>query len=268
MSRRNELYHYGVIGMKWGIRRYQNRDGTLTDAGRKRYLTSDGKLNERGKKSIKKSLAKGEAYNNPVLKTMAHNYLEDADFMTTMTKRRNEAIDKFINNKKLVEECAKKYVTSDSNEEYAFFQEMLHLNDKDDTEFKKWSGKHSYEYNSNDETYRRLSDYIDRDEWGYPVDNKAALKKYIDNETYYFTKGGGAADLYGLYYARHNPKARELERWYNYSVQKFNESYDEVKNWIIKEFGKDFVSEKMSEKEFEYLVGKTTFRLPTYIPRY
>ena len=32
----NELYHHGIKGMKWGVRRYQNVDGSLTAAGRKR----------------------------------------------------------------------------------------------------------------------------------------------------------------------------------------------------------------------------------------
>lgn len=32
-----QLEHAGVKGMKWGVRRYQNKDGSLTDAGRKRY---------------------------------------------------------------------------------------------------------------------------------------------------------------------------------------------------------------------------------------
>ena len=35
-----ELYHWGIKGMKWGVRRFQNKDGSLTPAGRKRY--SDG----------------------------------------------------------------------------------------------------------------------------------------------------------------------------------------------------------------------------------
>jgi hypothetical protein len=36
----NEIYHAGVKGMKWGVRRYQNKDGSLTPAGKKRYGNS------------------------------------------------------------------------------------------------------------------------------------------------------------------------------------------------------------------------------------
>lgn len=35
------LAHHGILGMKWGIRRYQNKDGTLTPEGRKRYGDTD-----------------------------------------------------------------------------------------------------------------------------------------------------------------------------------------------------------------------------------
>lgn len=34
------LAHHGILGMKWGIRRYQNKDGSLTEAGKKRYVKS------------------------------------------------------------------------------------------------------------------------------------------------------------------------------------------------------------------------------------
>lgn len=45
----NELYHYGVKGQKWGVRRYQNKDGSLTPAGKKR-LNKEQDTDEKKKK--------------------------------------------------------------------------------------------------------------------------------------------------------------------------------------------------------------------------
>ena len=45
-----ELCHYGVKGQKWGIRRFQNPDGSLTDKGYKKYYTN-GRLNRSGRRA-------------------------------------------------------------------------------------------------------------------------------------------------------------------------------------------------------------------------
>jgi len=44
------LEHHGIKGQKWGLRRYQNSDGSYTEEGRKRYLDSEGNKTEKGKK--------------------------------------------------------------------------------------------------------------------------------------------------------------------------------------------------------------------------
>jgi len=55
----NELKHHGILGMKWGVRRYQNKDGSLTNAGKKRYDKEMEKL--KAEEKVLKSKARTQA---------------------------------------------------------------------------------------------------------------------------------------------------------------------------------------------------------------
>ena len=68
-----ELYHHGILGMKWGIRRFQKKDGSLTALGKKRRGDNDEKketLEERRARVLKSSNA-SEIYKNKDILTTA-----------------------------------------------------------------------------------------------------------------------------------------------------------------------------------------------------
>ncbi len=54
----DELYHHGILGMRHGIRRFQNPDGSLTEEGRRRYLKGDDRLSHKGQKKLVKEYSK------------------------------------------------------------------------------------------------------------------------------------------------------------------------------------------------------------------
>lgn len=72
----NELQHHGVKGQKWGVRRYQTKNGKLTSAGKKRYLLGFGKKKEDPKAAAAK--AKASSSSKKSFKDMSDDELKKA----------------------------------------------------------------------------------------------------------------------------------------------------------------------------------------------
>ena len=78
IERNDELCHFGIKGMKWGVRRYQNADGSLTKAGKKRYEEYDKYGNKRkgpfsNMAYVSKSMLEKFNKNNPNLRERIDN---------------------------------------------------------------------------------------------------------------------------------------------------------------------------------------------------
>lgn len=120
----DELYHHGVKGQKWGVRRYQNADGSLTSAGQARYnklekkrvklnnkyesyekasIENDNKDIKRSMKSLNKKYNKGkitkEKYETKKQSiSLVNNLATDAAKKTT--KERKKIVNNYYNNLK------------------------------------------------------------------------------------------------------------------------------------------------------------------------
>lgn len=86
----NELYHHGIKNQKWGVRRFQNPDGTLTEAGKQRYAYTG-----RGTRNLYKDAKKQHRENERTYTTISNVYKDTLREEGTQEKRLNKFKSKY-----------------------------------------------------------------------------------------------------------------------------------------------------------------------------
>lgn len=87
----NEIYHHGILGMKWGRRRFQNSDGTLTSEGKKRYGKQDSSSDEPVHEDYTK------AHSSKSVKSMSDSELRNRLNRIQMEKQYNQLTNTNVN---------------------------------------------------------------------------------------------------------------------------------------------------------------------------
>lgn len=80
------LIHHGIKGMRWGIRKYQNEDGSLTPAGKQRYGSAYDRRNAKAEARIAKANAKVESSKTGFMK---RHYIRKAENIAYANDRKN-----------------------------------------------------------------------------------------------------------------------------------------------------------------------------------
>lgn len=106
------LEHHGIKGMRWGIRRFQNKDGSLTPAGRKRRASYD--LEDRSSSNANINRKSSSKSNSSKMNHMSDDELRKAINRLQMEKQYRD-LSRDLNKDRLMVSAGKKFVKASLN---------------------------------------------------------------------------------------------------------------------------------------------------------
>ena len=268
----NSLYHYGIRGQKWGIRRYQNPDGSLTPEGRARYLNPDGSLNERGRRELGRQYLKDRKYAGRVagglLGTAATAGIVGAKRMRD-SLHAQDMVGRYERKQFGMRNIGKAMTSGVSKKDVANLRKVI----KNEDDIKKFSELMAME-GFDDATKKKLMEHAAKKKnvIGNEIHNQALAKKYMNDvekiensslgkrATGIILAAGIGATAIGLYFHHKGVQKRKAE------VERMLMGSDKSDSSTTKRAKDDW--KNMSDKEFRQKYGVSKDKYAKRVAKY